>query len=68
MEREAKALWKLLDEGAYFYVCGDAKHMAKDVHRTLLEVVRKSRGCSGAEAEAWVKAMQDAGRYQRDVW
>jgi NADPH-ferrihemoprotein reductase len=68
MEREAKALWPLLEGGAYLYVCGDAKNMAKDVHRALISLVQKGKKCSGTAAEAWVKAMQDAGRYQRDVW
>ncbi|HEX4138732.1 MAG TPA: sulfite reductase subunit alpha, partial [Candidatus Methylacidiphilales bacterium] len=31
MRENAAELWKWLQEGAYFYVCGDAKRMAKDV-------------------------------------
>lgn len=68
IEAQGEALWPLLDGGAYLYVCGDAKHMARDVHRTLIALVQKHKGCSGTAAEAFVKAMTDAGRYQRDVW
>lgn len=69
MEREADAIWQLLGEqGGHLYVCGDAKHMAKDVHRALISIVQAKKGCSGTQAEAWVKTFQDEGRYQRDVW
>jgi NADPH-ferrihemoprotein reductase len=69
MEQEASTLWRLLsEEGGYLYVCGDAKHMAKDVHKTLLSIVQSAKQCTGGQAEAWVKSLQDQGRYQRDVW
>ncbi len=62
-------MWRLLGDGnGYFYVCGDAKHMAKDVHRALCVAAGKARGVGTAAAEALVKGLQDAGRYQRDVW
>eukprot|EP00798_Chlamydomonas_sp_ICE-L_P024119 gene24119-9692_t len=69
LQQEASALWPLLaDQNAHMYVCGDAKHMAKDVHHALHELVQQGKGCSSGGAEAFVKEMQDAGRYQRDVW
>ncbi|PNH07830.1 NADPH--cytochrome P450 reductase 1 [Tetrabaena socialis] len=69
VERTAAALWPLIDEGgAHLYVCGDAKHMAKDVHKAFIALVQGGRGCSGTQAEGVVKELTDAGRYQRDVW
>lgn len=69
IEREGEAIWNLLDkERASLFVCGDAKHMAKDVQRALVQVVMKHKPCNTAQAETWIKALTDAGRYQRDVW
>ncbi len=68
--REAGAeLWKWLnDDGAYFFVCGDAKRMAKDVETALLDICQKHGGLSEADAVAKVKSWKAEGRYQRDVY
>lgn len=61
-------LWKWLEEGAHFYVCGDAKRMAKDVDDALHEVIVKHGTKSGSEAAAYLAAMKNEKRYQRDVY
>jgi NADPH-ferrihemoprotein reductase len=67
--REGARVWELLRKpGACLYVCGDAKAMARDVHRALIEVVGQHGGMGGAAAEAWVKHFTESGRYMRDVW
>lgn len=70
MARQGAELWRLLGPQGkgYLYVCGDAKNMAKDVHRTLHSVIMEVTGCSGPQAEEEVKAMADQGRYLKDVW
>lgn len=68
LREQGEAVWGMLGRGAFFYVCGDAKGMAKDVHRALEETVQKHGGKTFAEAEAFVKQLQAEGRYQRDVW
>jgi len=69
MEQEAAELWKLLQKkSCHVYVCGDAKHMAKDVHRTLLDIAVKQGGMSGSQAEGWLKEVSDSNRYLKDVW
>lgn len=68
LKEQGEAVWRYLDQGGYFYVCGDAKGMAKDVHRALEELVQKHGGMSFTAAEVFMKKLQAEGRYQRDVW
>ena len=62
------ALWRWIDSGAYIYVCGDAKHMAGDVHDALADIAAAHGGLSRDAAEAHLKALRRQGRYQRDVY
>ena len=62
------ALWRWLEDGAHFYVCGDAKRMARDVDNALLEIAATHGGRSPADAKAYLTALARAGRYQRDVY
>ncbi len=68
MEREGESLWQWLEDGASFYVCGDASRMAKDVDAALVKVVEVWGGKSPEDAAAYVDAMRKDKRYQRDVY
>jgi sulfite reductase (NADPH) flavoprotein alpha-component len=68
MSEHANELWSWLEDGAHFYVCGDAKRMAKDVDAMLHEVVQKAGGKSADEATAYIAKLKSAKRYQRDVY
>jgi sulfite reductase (NADPH) flavoprotein alpha-component len=68
MRENAAELWAWLKAGANFYVCGDAKRMAKDVDVALHDVIAGEGGMSPAEAADYVKAMKKEKRYQRDVY
>ncbi|MEY5024622.1 MAG: hypothetical protein RLZZ244_150 [Verrucomicrobiota bacterium] len=68
MREQGKALWAWLEEGAHFYVCGDAARMAKDVEAALLDIFREHGGLSEAGAAEYLGALRKAGRYQRDVY
>ena len=57
-----------LEQGAHFYVCGDANRMAKDVHQALLDIVKLHGSRDGEEAEQYLKALRNAHRYQKDVY
>ncbi len=64
----AAALWSWLQEGAHFYVCGDASRMAKDVDLALHQVIEKAGGMSAETAAEYVRKLKAAKRYQRDVY
>lgn len=70
MEENAAELWSWLQSGAYFYVCGDAKRMAKDVHQMLINIAQKHGGMSPAAAADYVNVtlMKTERRYLRDVY
>jgi sulfite reductase (NADPH) flavoprotein alpha-component len=68
MIEQAAELYKWLEQGAYFYVCGDAERMAHDVHEALISVVEFQGGVSREAAEAYVENLKKTKRYQRDVY
>jgi len=67
-ENIAKKLWNLLENGAYFYVCGDARYMANDVQNALCEIIMEQGGKTKEEAEKYISLLQTNRRYIADVW
>jgi sulfite reductase (NADPH) flavoprotein alpha-component len=65
---QGRELWSWIEDGAHVYVCGNAKRMAKDVHRALQTVAEQDGGLSAAAAAEYVQELADAGRYHRDVY
>jgi len=68
MRENAAELWAWLQGGAHFYVCGDAKRMAKDVDTALHDIVRDQGGMTAEQAIEYVRRMKKDHRYQRDVY
>jgi sulfite reductase (NADPH) flavoprotein alpha-component len=68
MLEEAREMWAWLEQGAHFYVCGDAKRMANDVDAALRQIAQEQGGMSAEEAAAYVAKLAKDGRYQRDVY
>ncbi len=68
IEEHAAEVWNWLQQGAAIYVCGDAKHMAGDVHDALIKVLVSQGGHDVESAESYLKDLRRADRYQRDVY
>ena len=68
MLENAEALWHWIQGGACFYVCGDAKRMAKDVEAALVFIAQSQGGLTEEEAQQYVKNLRKEKRYQKDVY
>ncbi len=68
MLQNAADLWRWLQDGAYFYVCGDAARMAKDVDAALRHVAQMQGGLDADGARNWIASLARQGRYLRDVY
>jgi sulfite reductase (NADPH) flavoprotein alpha-component len=68
MREVGRELWSWLAEGAHVYVCGDAKRMAKDVERALVDIVAQHGARSTDEAVSFIGELKKRGRFQQDVY
>lgn len=68
MLENGKELYDWLEKGAHFYVCGDAKKMAKDVDLALREIIQQQGGVTPEKAVEYVKYLQASKRYQSDIY
>ena len=68
MQEKAAELYRWLERGAYFYVCGDATRMARDVHAALLDAFVAHGGLERERAEERLLQLAEEGRYARDVY
>lgn len=68
MLKRSRTLYAWLEEGAYFYVCGDAESMAPDVHEALLTILKKEGQLSREKSIEYLRDLQQNKRYQRDIY
>jgi sulfite reductase (NADPH) flavoprotein alpha-component len=68
MREVGRELWTWLAEGASVYICGDAKRMARDVERALVDIVAQFGARSTDEAVSFVGELKKKGRFQQDVY
>ena len=68
MAAHAKQVWEWINQGAILYVCGDAEHMAKDVQKTLIDIIHHEGGYSLEDASQFLHKLRKEKRYQTDVY
>ena len=68
LKENKKEIFNWIEDGAYFYLCGDMKYMAKDVNKTLLQIIQEQGGISEEEALKYVKKLKREKRFQSDVY
>jgi sulfite reductase (NADPH) flavoprotein alpha-component len=64
----AATVWQWISNGAYFYVCGDASRMAKDVDATILHIVQEQGKFTEEKARAYIKNLRHNRKYMTDVY
>lgn len=68
IQENAELINQLLEQKAYFYVCGDAANMARAVNELLGQIIAKQRDLPISKGEEIVKSMRASNQYQEDVW
>jgi sulfite reductase (NADPH) flavoprotein alpha-component len=68
MRQNGSDVFNVLQQGGYFFVCGDATYMAKDVESALLEIIATHGAMSVDKAQNYLDDMKKSKRYVRDVY
>jgi len=68
IKEQGKELFEWLENGAYFYVCGDKAKMAKDVENALLELIAQQGNKNATQAKEYLENLTEQGRYLLDVY
>jgi len=68
MLENGEEIFQWLEDGAHFYVCGDASRMAKDVDTALREIIQQHGGLTAEEADGYLANLKSQKRYLRDVY
>ncbi len=61
-------IYQWIEEGAYFYLCGDMKSMAKDVNKALVDIIKTQGGVSVEKAGEYLRKLKREKRFQQDVY
>ncbi len=68
LREQGAELWRWINDGAHIYVCGDARCMAVDVEKALLEVIAEFGAMDIESADEYLSELRVERRYQRDVY
>jgi len=65
---QSSEVFRWLEDGASLYVCGDARRMAEDVQKALLDIIAREGGLDANAARQYLVQLRQQKRYQRDVY
>jgi cytochrome P450/NADPH-cytochrome P450 reductase len=65
---EKDKIWRLVEQGAIIYVCGDGGKMEPDVKAALVAIYRERGGVDADAGARWIEEMGAKNRYVLDVW
>lgn len=68
LKEQAAEVFSWLENGAYFYVCGDKENMARDVENTLLAIIQNQGEKTFEQAKNYLENLSDEGRYLKDIY
>jgi cytochrome P450 / NADPH-cytochrome P450 reductase len=68
IKEQGEEVWRLLQQEAVIYVCGDASRMAPDVRQAFADLFQERSGASAADAQAWLTGLVANHRYLEDIW
>ena len=68
IKEHGEDVWRLLQQEALVFVCGDASRMAPDVRQAFAGLFQQRTGTSAADAKAWLTGLGSSHRYLEDIW
>ncbi len=68
MRENGAEMFNWLEQGGYFFVCGDATYMAKDVDKALHDIIEQHGNMTNEQAIDYVNQLKKDKRYVRDVY
>jgi cytochrome P450/NADPH-cytochrome P450 reductase len=68
LQEQRDSVWRMIEDGAIVYVCGDGGKMEPGVKATLMGIYREKSGASEDAAQKWIDNMGMQNRYVLDVW
>lgn len=68
IREKAAAFNSWIENGASIYVCGQKKPMSQDIENAIVEVIAQERNISENEAKQVLEALENQGKYQKDVY
>ena len=68
IKENSKEIYQWLENGAYFYICGDKEKMAKDVENTLLDLIKEQGNKSQDQAKEYLTSLEEKGRFLKDTY